>query len=129
MLNIFWSIHYSLPLLSINHVVLDCFPGVVAGTSNVERYGSLVTSSPWTTQHVLPQHSSPFPSQPQQSATMPSTPAATFFHGPPEHLFGQPTDLHLHWTNRQPAPTLAPHPPVHPEPVPILPHQLTPPRT
>ena len=33
------------------------------------------------------------------------TPTTTISHCPPEHTFGQPSDLSLHWTNRQPTPT------------------------
>ena len=60
------------------------------------------------------------------STTMPSTPTATISHCPPEHTFGQPADLHLYWTNRQPTPTVPLPTPTQPHPVPVLPHPLTP---
>lgn len=85
--------------------------------------------TPWTTQPTPAHQSSPLLGQPPPSMTMQPTPATTFSHGPPEHVFGQPTDLHLHWTNRQPAPTFPPQPPIQSQPVPIHPHQLTPPPT
>ena len=67
------------------------------------------TSSPWTTQHSPPHHGSPLFGQPP-SMTMPPDTTTPFSQSPPEHVFGHPTDLHLHWTNRQPMPTFPPEP-------------------
>ena len=63
--------------------------------------------TPWTTQPTPAHQSSPLLGQPPPSMTMQPTPATTFSHGPPEHVFGQtiliftyigPTDsLHQHF--------------------------------
>ena len=76
-----------------------------------------LTSSPWTTQHVSSRHCPPLLGQPPM--TMPPTPTTPLSQSPPEHVFGHPTDHHLHWTSRQSTPTFPPQPPFPSQPSPL----------
>ena len=83
-----------------------------------------LTSSPWTTQHVSSHHCPPLLGQPPM--TMPPTPTTPLSQSPPEHVFGHPTDRHLHWTSRQSTPTFPPQPPFPSQPSPLHSHMTTP---
>ena len=76
-----------------------------------------LTSSPWTTQHVSSRHCPPLLGQPLMA--MPPTPTTPLSQSPPEHVFGHPTDHHLHWTSRQSTPTFPPQPPFPSQPSPL----------